>query len=61
MGVGLIPFDWFWLGHYCGQRKGSGHGTLTIDSLFGLLDQSVSEDFPGQVLGDSIDLLECLW
>ncbi len=29
---------------------------LTIDALLGLLNESLAEGFPGQILGDAIDL-----
>src|SRR3546814_11199214 len=31
-----------------------------VDALFGLFDQRVGEDFPGQILGDAADLFERL-
>ena len=31
-----------------------------IDALFGLFDQRIPEDLPGEILGDAPDLLECL-
>ncbi len=31
-----------------------------VDALLGLFDQGIAEDFPGQVLGDAVDLLQRL-
>jgi len=31
-----------------------------IDALFGLLDQCIPEDLPGQVFGPAIGLVQCL-
>ena len=57
------------LGHSHGRRlactsplgskrygKNKSRCKLTIDALLGLLDESLAEGFPGQILGDAIDL-----
>ena len=31
-----------------------------VDALFGLFQQGIAEDFPGEVLGDAVDLLQRL-
>ena len=53
MDVGHVRF----LGTHEGPRgKIKSRCKLTIDALLGLLDESLAEGFPGQILGDAIDL-----
>ena len=42
-----------------GQAHARMDGEI-VDALFGLLDQRVAEDFPGEVLGDAADFLQRL-
>ena len=47
-------------GHRDVAQQYAGVNGEVVDSLFGLFQQGIAEDFPGEVLGDAVDLLQCL-